>query len=536
MGIENLKKKSHEELIEIIEKLNQQYEISIDDDNNEFKSLDFRTIVEAAYDIIFVINKDMRIQYTNQAWRDTLASRDATPGRLYTDYLHEIELERGNFVVESVLKKGQIFRNELLKIYENGKPFYFMTNFSPIKSKTGDIIALIGVMRNYTEQYQMQKKLKENSRILEDKVQEQIRQAEELKNLRDLNEDIINNAPIGMFMVDSSGIVINENPVLSKIMVREPNSLIGVNIIKYSGFIESGFTRIFEEVLFSKKTIKANEIRYIPISGLTELVVNVTFDPILNRSGNVERVLIMIEDVTEQVRARVKANRNEKMSALGLLASGVASELKGHINKMVMDLNFVDTNVEEHSPAVEYVDSLKKELERIKTISEQLLALSVIDEREKDVCELNKIVTGHPVDVFTNRLKNDGVNVVLNLPEVSPEVVATPNQIQQLLIQFLENAEDAIDPEGTIEITVESVAEGDDAYAVLTVTDDGMGIPEEHMKKIFQPFYTTKGKKGTGLGLMIAMNIISNLGGTIGVKTEPGVGTSFRVVLPQRKK
>ncbi len=249
--------------------------------------------------------------------------------------------------------------------------------------------------------------------------------------------------------------------------------------------------------------------------------MNVTFDPILNRSGNVERVLIMIEDVTEQVRARVKANRNEKMSALGLLASGVASELKGHINKMVMDLNFVDTNVEEHSPAVEYVDSLKKELERIKTISEQLLALSVIDEREKDVCELNKIVTGHPVDVFTNRLKNDGVNFVLNLPEVSPEVVATPNQIQQLLIQFLENAEDAIDPEGTIEITVESVAEGDDAYAVLTVTDDGMGIPEEHMKKIFQPFYTTKGKKGTGLGLMIAMNIISNLGGTIGVKTEP---------------
>lgn len=534
MGIENLKKKSHEELIDIIEKLNQQYEIGIDD-SEEFKSVDFRTIVESAYDIIFVINKDMRIQYTNKAWKDALSSRDATPGRLYTDYLHEIELERGNFVVESVLKKGQVFRNELLKIYENGKPYYFMTNFSPIKSKAGEIIALIGVMRNYTEQYQMQKKLKENSRILEDKVQEQIKQAEELKNLRDLNEDIINNAPIGMFMVDSSGIVINENPILSKIMVRERNSLIGVNIIKYSGFIDAGFTRIFEEVLFSKKTIKANEIRYIPISGLTELVVNVTFDPILNRSGNVERVLIMIEDVTEQVQARVRANRNEKMSALGLLASGVASELKGHINKMVMDLNFVDTNVEEHSPAVEYVDSLKKELERIKTISEQLLALSVIDEREKDICDLNKIVTGHPIDVFTNRLKNDGVNVVINLSEESPEIVATPNQIQQLLVQFLENAEDAIEPDGTIEISVESVAEGNDAYAVLTVSDNGMGIPEEHMKKIFQPFYTTKGKKGTGLGLMIAMNIISNLGGTIGVKTEPGVGTSFRVVLPQKK-
>ncbi len=224
------------------------------------------------------------------------------------------------------------------------------------------------------------------------------------------------------------------------------------------------------------------------------------------------------------------------MSALGLLASGVASELKGHINKMVMDLNFVDTNVEEHSPAVEYVDSLKKELERIKTISEQLLALTIIDERDKDACELNKIVTGHPIDVFTNRLKNEGVDVVINLSDESPEVVATPNQIQQLLIQFLENAEDAIEPDGRIEITVESVNTNNCLYAVLTITDNGMGIPEENMKKIFQPFFTTKGKKGTGLGLMIAMSIISNLGGTIGVKTEPGIGTSIRVVLPQKKK
>ncbi|HOP64048.1 MAG TPA: ATP-binding protein [Spirochaetota bacterium] len=533
MGIENLEKMSHEELIDIIEKLGQQYEISIDD-SDEF--LDFRTIVEAAYDIIFVINKDMRIQYTNKAWGETLSTRDATPGRLYTDYLHEIELERGNYVVESVLKQGQVFRNELLKIYENGKPYYFMTNFSPIKTKDGDIVALIGVMRNYTEQYQMQKKLKENSRILEDKVQEQIRQAEELKNLRDLNEDIINNAPVGMFMVDSSGIVINENPILSKIMVREQNSLIGVNIIKYSGFIEAGFTRIFEEVLLSRKTIKASDVRYIPISGLTELVVNVTFDPILNRSGNVERVLIMIEDVTEQVLARNRANRNEKMSALGLLASGVASELKGHINKMVMDLNFVDTNVEEHSPAVEYVDSLKMELERIKTISEQLLALSIIDERDKEVCELNKIITGHPVDVFTNRLKNEGISVVLNLPDESPEVLASPNQLQQLLVQFLENAEDAIEPDGQIEITVESIETENEPFAVLTISDNGMGIPEENMQKIFKPFFTTKGKKGTGLGLMIALNIISNLSGTIGVKTEPGIGTSFRVVLPQKNK
>ncbi len=531
MNIESLEKLSREELVQIIEKLNKQYEINLD--SSSFQWLDFSSLVESAYDIIFVIDRDLRIQFMNKAWRDAFPERSSAPGKNYREYLHEIELERGNFVVDSVLNKGQVFRNELLKIYGNDQPYYFVTNFSPIKAKNGDIMALIGVMRNYTEQYQIQKKLKENAIILEQKVQEQIKQAEELKNLRDLNEDIIKNAPVGMIMVDSSGIVINENPMLSKIMGRVPNTLVGINVIKYQGFVDSGFTSMFNQVLQSKKTIKANEKKYTPMSGFKELVVNINFDPILTRSGAVERVLIMIEDVTEQVETRNKVSRSEKMSSLGLLASGVASELKSHINKMVMDLNFVDTNVDEYSPAVEYVDSLKKELERIKNISEQLLSLAIIDERDKEKCEINKVITGHPVDVFINKIKNDGHEVEVILPEVSPEIYATQNQVQQLLLQFLENAEDALIDGGKITLKVENIKTEVDSYAVITLTDTGVGIPKENINKIFQPFFTTKGKKGTGLGLMIATNIINNIGGTIGVKTNPGEGTSIKVVFPQ---
>lgn len=531
MNTENLQKLSKEELIQLIEKSNLHTETNFDGSN--FKLPAFSSIIESAYDIIFVIDRELRIQYMNKAWCDAFPSRDSTPGRNYRDYLHEVELERGSYVVDSVLNKGQVFRNELLKIFENGQPYYFVTNFSPIKSADGEVVALIGIMRNYTEQYQIQKKLKENTIILEQKVQEQIKQAEELKNLRDLNEDIINNAPIGMFMVDPSGIVINENPILSQIMAREPNSLIGVNVIKYKGFVDSGFTGFFNQALQLKKTIKASEKKYTPISGVKDIVVNITFDPILNRSGAVERVLIMIEDVTEQVETRNKVARSEKMSALGLLASGVASELKSHINKMVMDLNFVDTNLDEYSPAIEYIESLKKELERIKNISEQLLSLAIIDERDKDKCELNKVITSHPVDVFINKIRNDGHEVDVILPEVSPEILATNNQIQQLLIQFLENAEDALIDGGKITLKVETVKTEENVYAVLTLTDTGVGIPKENINKIFQPFFTTKGKKGTGLGLMIATNIINNIGGSIGVKTSPGEGTSIKVVLPQ---
>ena len=534
MDINSLEKLAKEELINIIKSLNKQYVINFD--NPDFESVDFRTVVEAVYDIIFVIDKERKIVYMNRAWKKAFPSRDSDPGKLYTDYLHEIELERGNFVVNSVLQEGTVYENELLKIYESGKPAYFVTTFSPVSSKNKEIVGLIGVMRNYTEQYMTQKKLKENSNILEEKVKEQIKQAEELKNLRDFNEEIINNSPIGIFMADPSGVVISENPVLCELMGREPNTLTGVNILKYEGFIEAGLAEIFERALFQKKTVKVNEVKYTPISKHKDLVVNVTLDPILNRQGAVERILLMIEDVTEHVKFRGKINRSEKMTALGLLASGVASELKSHINNMAMDLNFVDSNVDEHSPVSEYVDSLQTELERIKNISEQLLSLAIIDERDKDICEINKIINGHPLDVLINRLRKEGHEVDVILPGESPEILATPNQIQQLLLQFLENAEDAISDVGKIEIKVDSVKSGSDLFAVLTISDDGVGIPDENIKKIFQPFFTTKGKKGTGLGLMIAMNILNNLGGTIGVKTKPGEGTSIRIVLPQIKK
>ena len=130
MNTIDLKKLSREELIEHVENLYKRYEFDLS--SPDAKAIDFRTMVESAYDIIFMIDKDRRIQYTNKAWKEIFSSRDSTLGRIYTDYLHEIEIERGNMVVDSVLKNGQIFKNELLKIYENGKPYYFVTNFSPI--------------------------------------------------------------------------------------------------------------------------------------------------------------------------------------------------------------------------------------------------------------------------------------------------------------------------------------------------------------------------------------------------------------------
>jgi signal transduction histidine kinase len=86
---------------------------------------------------------------------------------------------------------------------------------------------------------------------------------------------------------------------------------------------------------------------------------------------------------------------------------------------------------------------------------------------------------------------------------------------------------------GKIIIKIESAKTEKGSYAIITLTDNGIGLPNENIGKIFQPFFTTKGKKGTGLGLMIATSIVGNIGGSIGVKSNSGEGTSIRVVIPQ---
>lgn len=499
------------------------------------KYIGYRDLLESATDIIYVLDKSERLVYLNSAWKIIFPSRDhQNVGEHYENYIPISKKKLAHDVFTSVIEKGTVVANEIMKIQdENGNTLYFSTSLSPIRTHEGDIMGLLGIMKNITQQHMAQKKLKENSRLLEAKIKEQIAQAEELKNLRDLNEEIINNAPIGIFMMDPSGIMLAENLALMKIMGRKPNeSVVGVNLMEYSGFIEGGFARLFEQTLREKKTVRIANASYKPLAGGSELIINVVMDPILDKSGNVEKAIIMVEDVTEQAKITKRMNRAEKLSALGVLASGVASELKNHINKMSMDLNFVENNIEKNNPAAEYVDSLQRDVNRIKNISEQLVSLSAVDDSAKEVCELNKLVTSHPVEVFLKHLRNEGFEVDVVTSPDDPQVRATQNQLQQILLQFLENAEEAMPDKGKITVSIATTQEKEGRYAMLTVTDTGLGISDENIKKIFQPFYTTKGKEATGLGLMIVTSIVDNLGGCIGVKSQPGEGTSFRIALP----
>lgn len=537
MDFTNLNNLSKDELIQIINDLNQKFQISAGQIGST--RIDYLSLLEAASDIIFVIDNEGTVVYINSAWKEFFPSwTGKKTGEHFTSYIPAIEHERATQVFNEVLKKGITFKNEILKTYnEKEQKLYMTASFSPIKSDNGDIVGLIGIMKNITEKHLAEKKAKEYSRILEIKVKEQLAQASELKGLRDFNEDIINHAPIGIFVMDISGIVIATNPALRQIMGHAKDyNLVGVNLLNEKSFSESELGNLYENSRSAKKTVSAFNIPYRTLSSERDLIINATVVPLTDDADNIEKVIFMVEDHTEQAVITNRVYEAEKLSALGILASGVASELKNSINKMVMDLNFVDNNLEEGSPSSAYIDALHHELKRIKNITEQLTSLSSADDEHKDICDLNKILSSHQVEVMLKRLRSEGFDIIVEPAQKEAPVRANQNQLQQLLIQFIENAEEAMPNKGSIRISAAAKKSNEGEFAILTISDTGIGILEENLQKIFQPFFTTKGKQATGLGLMIATAIVQNLGGNIGVKSTPGAGTSFRIVLPLVEK
>lgn len=150
---------------------------------------------------------------------------------------------------------------------------------------------------------------------------------------------------------------------------------------------------------------------------------------------------------------------------------------------------------------------------------------------EKTTVNINEVITG-VLGIRIHELKNRRIKAVLELCQEFQPVEGNVTQMQQVVLNLIDNAMDAIEESGVGDrITVRTCSEG--GWVIMEIEDNGPGIPEEHLSKIFDPFFTTKQPgKGTGLGLSIAYGIIKKHGGTITVNTTAGSGTSFTVRLP----
>ena len=265
--------------------------------------------------------------------------------------------------------------------------------------------------------------------------------------------------------------------------------------------------------------------------------------PLRDPEGNIQGVIGVALDVTDRERLTAQLRQSQKMQAIGELAGGIAHDfnnllmvVKGHAQLLVEKLS--DT-----SPLRASIQQMEKAADRAAALTRQLLAFSRKQVLQARVLDMNEVVAGM-IRMFS-RVIGENIEMAFLPGGNLARVKADPAQIEQVLLNLVVNARDAMPSGGRLTIetsnvvldrgyaaTHASVEPG--SYVMLSVTDTGCGMDEKTQSRIFEPFFTTKGPgKGTGLGLATVYGVVKQSGGYVYVYSEVNHGTTFKIYLPQ---
>ncbi len=264
--------------------------------------------------------------------------------------------------------------------------------------------------------------------------------------------------------------------------------------------------------------------------------------PVFDEVGTVVGVVGITRDITNQRKLETQLQHLQKMDAIGQLAGGIAHDFNNILTAIIGYGHLLQLKTASDSPTKKYVDSIMFASQRAANLTENLLAFSRKQAFNPQPAELNDIIS--KIDSILSRLIREDIDLRREIHPSDLSVMVDVGQLEQVLINLVTNARDAMPNGGTILIRtlpvhlenefIEAFGFGTPGdYAAFSISDSGIGLDESTRERIFEPFFTTKDKgKGTGLGLSIVYGIIKQHNGYITVDSEPGQGTTFTVYLP----
>jgi len=255
-------------------------------------------------------------------------------------------------------------------------------------------------------------------------------------------------------------------------------------------------------------------------------------DEIGDLGRNFNRMVQQLRESREEIEHlhRTQMSRAEHFATLGELATGLAHEIRNPLAGIAGVIEIVGRDLPAASPAKAVVKEVRHEIAQINRILTDLLETARPRPPQMRSTDLNTTVE-HAVMLARQQVRSKPIKIEFTPEPSLPQVEHDSDQIHQVLLNLLLNAEQAIEGRGLVRV---AVLKQEDGAAVVTVSDTGRGIPAEHLPNIFRPFFTTKGN-GTGLGLSLARRIIEEHRGQIDVASGPGKGTTFSVRLPVRQ-
>jgi len=243
--------------------------------------------------------------------------------------------------------------------------------------------------------------------------------------------------------------------------------------------------------------------------------------------------LNFIRDITEQKSLEGQLIRSERLAATGQLAASVAHQINSPLQGIGTLLSLMKKSCKDNDDLLENVHLLEGAFKSIGRTVKTLLDLNRPSQEEKQILDLNKVIEDM-LALLKSYLKHNHIRIRINLSSKPLNLIASPQQLAQVLMNLISNAVEAIrEQHGTAvegEISIKTTRKGD--RSVIEVTDSGPGIPEEALPRIFSPFYTKKKKMGMGLGLATCHKIVEDQGGSIEAINRPDSGATFIISFP----
>ncbi|MGY2613524.1 ATP-binding protein [Bacillus pretiosus] len=238
-----------------------------------------------------------------------------------------------------------------------------------------------------------------------------------------------------------------------------------------------------------------------------------------------DKIMIIVRDITERKKTEELLNKSDTLAAIGQLAAGVAHEVRNPLTVIKGFIQLFQINKEDQE---KYFDLMLSEIERIEAILQEFLSIAKTDEINTEQRNIYQIYN-NVVSLMNTKAIMTNIQVELYADTKDISIECSENQLKQVFINILQNSIEAMPDGGKITIHIKEI---NDEGVIIHVIDEGIGIPEDRIKRLGEPFYSTK-EKGTGIGLMLSYKIIESHQGNISIMSEVGVGTTVTIYLPK---
>jgi two-component system NtrC family sensor kinase len=354
----------------------------------------------------------------------------------------------------------------------------------------------------------------------------------EYERLKDFNENIVESISVGVLAIDLEDRVEFWNSQMEVMFAKSRSEVLGRPIAEV---FPVRFAEEFYRLRQEPGIHNLYKFRLDAAAGETR-TTNIAIAPLVTRRFHVIGRLIIVDDITERIELETQLSQAEKMSSIGLLAAGVAHEVNTPLAVISSYTQMLSKELKGDEKKFVLLDRITRQVFRASEIVNNLLNFSRTSGTEFNEVDLNKIIN-ETLALLDHQFKVSKVRVEHELSSSLPRIQGNTGKLQQVFLNLFLNARDAMPGGGVLR-----VATSNGSSVNVTIADSGSGIAQEHIHRIYDPFFTTKtsGKdgqrRGTGLGLSVTYGIIQEHAGKISVESHLGQGTIFHLEFPMLRK